>query len=315
MINNEEKDSLLQNNKHEERNLCLALVCVVTAIVIIIVGIVVSVVISPIGIVAIQRSHIHLQYIYQGVEPSNEAKNVVFSAFQKWSEYIYALDLPYRLSSGTYCDDYVTIDDSMNYAGIFVVVEFAQIDGEGNVLAFAGPCTMDANGIPRLGLIVVDATDVDILMAYGEFLLEDVIMHEIGHVLGLGTLWIPNVTYSVPAPGPNNGYLYRLKHANDAHFFYGGTGVGALVEDTGGPGTTASHWKENVYGNELMTGFLNVGNGGGIMSRITLGGLQDIGYSINYDHPDLYSLPTRRRLRGSNMRIYHVNDSINFIHP
>src|SRR4051794_6205534 len=47
------------------------------------------------------------------------------------------------------------------------------------------------------------------------------------------------------------------------------------VENTGGPGTRDSHWREAVFGNELMTGF--VGPAGNPLSRTTVGSLQDLG--------------------------------------
>lgn len=315
MDKTEETDNLLDKNVKAESCLCATLVCSVIALIVVIVVAVVTVVLTPIGIVGRGRANIHLQYIYQGVVPSAETQNVVFSAFQTWTEYIYALETPYHLENGTYCDGLATIEDSMTYAGILFVVEFAGVDGLGGVIAFAGPCRTDANGIPRLGVIVVDTADVSSLMDIGEYLLEEVIMHEIAHVLGFGTLWVPNVTYDVPSPSPGAGYLYKLQNANEAHLSYGGTGSGARVEDSGGSGTAGSHWKEGVYGNELMTGFLDIDGGLNILSRVTLGGLEDIGYEINHNHPDLYSLPARRRLRpAGHARIYHVNDSYNFLH-
>jgi hypothetical protein len=309
----EEKTNLLGKNNIEKQCFCASLICSMIAFVAITIAIVVVVVASPVGIVSVRQPYIHLQYFYQGVVPSMDAQNVVFSAFQTWTEYIYALDAPHYLDPGTYCDDLVLIDTPMTYAGILIAIEFTEIDGEGDVVAFAGPCVVDVNRIPRLGVVVVDTADVQGLMDIGEYLLQQVIMHEIAHVLGIGTLWSPNITYSTPASSPNAGYLYQLNKANIAHFSYGGGGSGARVEDTGGSGTAGSHWKEGVYGNEIMTGYIDVDAGGNILSRVTLGGLEDIGYSINYNHPDMYVLPTRRRLR-STTRIYHVNDSINFLH-
>ncbi|MEY9156351.1 leishmanolysin [Bradyrhizobium japonicum] len=39
------------------------------------------------------------------------------------------------------------------------------------------------------------------------------------------------------------------------------------VENTGGEGTVDSHWRDTVFGAELMTGFVN--QGGNPMSRVT----------------------------------------------
>ena len=66
------------------------------------------------------------------------------------------------------------------------------------------------------------------------------------------------------------------------------------VANTGGPGTREGHWRESVFGNELLTGFLD----GGInpISRVTVAALQDMGYEVNYDAADEFRLPTRTEL-------------------
>ena len=56
----------------------------------------------------------------------------------------------------------------------------------------------------------------------------------------------------------------------------------------GGPGTRLSHWRESVLNNELMTGFLNLGENP--LSRITAGSMRDLGYGAasvgeQYDLP------------------------------
>jgi hypothetical protein len=97
--------------------------------------------------------------------------------------------------------------------------------------------------------------------------------------------------------GGGDGYPYQQSGANTAHVNYGGVGLYARVEDLGGAGTAGGHWKEAIYDNELMTGYVE-GNGvHNIMSRVTLGALVDLGYAIHTDVPDLYTLPPQRRRR------------------
>jgi hypothetical protein len=59
------------------------------------------------------------------------------------------------------------------------------------------------------------------------------------------------------------------------------------VENTGGPGTADSHWRESVFGNELMTGTVNEVNP---LSRVTLGSMADLGYAVNLADADPYTL-------------------------
>lgn len=88
-------------------------------------------------------------------------------------------------------------------------------------------------------------------------------------------------------------------------------GPNAVVEDEGGPGTAMSHWKETSYFNELMTGWLDMGDNP--LSILTVDSLQDLNYVVNAKNADDYRLPSLstsdaaassggrlRRLRGGN---------------
>jgi len=69
-----------------------------------------------------------------------------------------------------------------------------------------------------------------------------------------------------------------------------GTATGVPVENTGGSGTRDAHWRESVFGNELMTGFVGPGTNMPL-SRLTVGSLADLGYSVNFAAADPYTLP------------------------
>ena len=59
------------------------------------------------------------------------------------------------------------------------------------------------------------------------------------------------------------------------------TAIAVPLETTGGAGTAGGHWLETVFGNELMTGFID--RGVNPISRITVGAFQDMGYTVNYN--------------------------------
>jgi hypothetical protein len=59
------------------------------------------------------------------------------------------------------------------------------------------------------------------------------------------------------------------------------------VENTGGPGTRLGHWRESIFTNEVMTGWVN--SGSMPISRITVGSLADMGYQVNYAAADVYT--------------------------
>jgi len=60
------------------------------------------------------------------------------------------------------------------------------------------------------------------------------------------------------------------------------------VEENGIPGTGCSHWDEETFGDELMTGYIALTTS---LSPVTIGALDDLGYEVNYAAADAYTLP------------------------
>jgi len=56
------------------------------------------------------------------------------------------------------------------------------------------------------------------------------------------------------------------------------------------PGTADAHWRESIFGPELMTGFVN--HGAMPLSAITVGSLADLGYTVNPLAADPFVVPT-----------------------
>ena len=85
-----------------------------------------------------------------------------------------------------------TIDDLV----IFAVLD--SIDGPGKILGQAGPCFIRLPGyLPLIGAMRFDTADVATLESAGQF--DEVILHEMGHVLGFGTIWGPLGLLADPA--------------------------------------------------------------------------------------------------------------------
>ncbi|MEM6562065.1 MAG: SdrD B-like domain-containing protein, partial [Planctomycetota bacterium] len=115
-------------------------------------------------------------------------------------------------------------------------------------------------------------------------------VHEIGHALGFfDDLWVANDIVSGFTEGPfgilETGPDPRWLGENAVREYNTtfGTNVGGVpLEDEAG----ASHWRESVFGTELMTPFLS----GGLqeLSRVTVGAMQDIGYAVDYGAADFY---------------------------
>lgn len=176
-----------------------------------------------------------------------------------------------------------TIDDVVIFATI------QRIDGPGNILGQAGPCYVrDADLLTVVGRMIFDLDDVATLENSGRFV--DVVLHEMGHVLGFGSLW--NLMGLITGRGGGDPFFHGPAAraafiAADPLASFGGTIV--PVENSGGPGTRDVHWRESVARNELMTGFLNAGTANPL-SAFTAGSLRDQGYLVDDAAADEFSL-------------------------
>jgi hypothetical protein len=74
-------------------------------------------------------------------------------------------------------------------------------------------------------------------------------------------------------------------------------GTAVPVENTGGEGTAYAHWRESVFGSELMTGWLNAGSNP--LSALTIAQFRDLGYVVNDALGDGYSFAAAIRAAGS----------------
>jgi predicted Zn-dependent protease len=110
-----------------------------------------------------------------GLSPAQQA--AFANAAQRWAQVITG-DLPPDIVDGH------TIDD------VLIEAEGVPIDGPGRTLGQAGPTHVRLGSLlPVKGIMSFDTADLDRMEADGS--LTDVILHEMGHVLGFGTLCKP----------------------------------------------------------------------------------------------------------------------------
>jgi hypothetical protein len=245
-----------------------------------------------------------------GSSISNAQKAVFQSAATRW-EQIITNDLPDIAGTiqSTICGTSVTGFPSVN--GIDDVVIFANItaiDGPGGILGQAGPCATRNSGtkLPAVGIMQFDSADVGSFTATA---FQDVILHEMGHVLGIGTLWKFKNLLSGAGSGGNCGATPTYTGANAKTEFATLGGSGNIpVEgssDGSGPGTCDSHWREATFDNELMTGYYNAGVTNPL-SRMTIASLKDLGYEVSFATADPYTLPSvlgGLRPQGTRLRL------------
>ena len=195
-------------------------------------------------------------------------KNAFKMAANRWSKVIVG-DLPDVVVNGQVIDD------------VLIEASGVAIDGPGGILGQAGPTHLRpasagaAKFIPAKGRMQFDTADLANMQANGT--LGDVITHEMGHVLGIGTIWTQK---GLLAGASGNNPTFTGTNAKKEYGTLKGTGPAAVpVENTGGPGTKNSHWRETVFRNELMTGF--VAGPPNPMSRLTVASLKDLGYVVD----------------------------------
>ena len=213
-----------------------------------------------------------IQFVFSGLTAAQRA--YFERAADRWESVIVG-DLPDARYLGQ------TVDD------LLIDARAVRIDGVRGILGQAGPDRMRGGSrLPYHGVMEFDRADVSAMIADGTFL--GVILHEMGHVLGIGTLW------------EDLGLLAGARTANPRftgsqavaayNSIFGRSAAGVPVEAGGGPGTRDSHWRESVFRRELMTGW--VGPGSNMpLSRITVGSLADIGYTVNMAAADPFVPP------------------------
>jgi hypothetical protein len=230
-----------------------------------------------------------------GSRPSDRVQAAIKEVLARWEEIVVG-DLP----DWTLPDDPDVIPDERcggNGARIrggsgddvTVLINIAPIDGPGSTLGFAGPCyvrTIDTGQwVTSVGILTLDSAD---LSGMPESTLFSLIWHEIGHVMGIGTLWrFGNDLLAFPgSPDPRytgEGGIAGYQHA-------GGQDPSVPVANTGGSGTRDSHWRESTFDEEIMTGYSEVGGLDQPISLMTVLSLQDLGFQVDSTQADPFSI-------------------------
>lgn len=160
-------------------------------------------------------------------------------------------------------------------------------------------------GLPYHGQIQISAAFID---TPG---IANTLAHEIGHVLGFGRPWKRETAFQslVSGIGTSNPVFQGANATREykALFGQGVTSVPLYERSAASPpaydGSYGSHWRDSVFkaangsSFELMTSAYNVTgsiNGAfiaAILSRATVGAMQDLGYSVNYSNAEKYVTP------------------------
>lgn len=114
--------------------------------------------------------------------------------------------------------------------------------------------------------------------------LRDIVVHEFGHVIGIGSLWEKN----------GNALVDRATNTYKANTYAGKAYAELLNSSTPQPipvePRVFGHWDENKFGNELLTPFAEREGTKMPLSQVTLASLRDMGWNVNYGAAAPFSL-------------------------
>ena len=227
---------------------------------------------------------------------------IIAAAFNKWDE---LLDKDPRFTTYTIT---VSVSVSTLDAGVLggaslnTVYYFGTMNF-GNTFPADGNITLSDSYLPNLKTAIHDD---------GNSSYYHVFLHELGHILGIGSLWdltdFPKIAY---VEDSQTKYYYTGEKALQEYKNYfpdydNNNFVGIPFEDDGSSGTMNVHPEEGSEGSissddryingvfhpgldtELMSGWLDSYPTNAPLSRITLGFLDDMGYIVDYNKADTY---------------------------
>ena len=253
----------------------------------------------------VPASAFKIEVRYPDGEPSAAVKAAFDAAATKWQSIVVG-DLedvviagtdtmgPITVAGGQACIP-ATVNQTIDDVLIFAYVK--PIDGARGILGFATPIyTRDADTTTVSGCMVFDVADMEELASVGQ--LEATITHEMGHVLGLGTLWYAKgKTVGSCESGANSSKPY-FTGGSARQAFRSELGMSVAWTDSMVPlegqgacfnGTRDGHPSEAIFVNELMTGYIDpVSNP---LSAVSAGMLRDLGLTVNDLATDAYTVP------------------------
>ncbi|WP_170385454.1 leishmanolysin-related zinc metalloendopeptidase [Ruegeria atlantica] len=188
-----------------------------------------------------------------------------------------------------------TVDD------VLIEARLTDIDGVGNILGGANVFSArEATALDAytavVGLMEFDTSDAQALSTYGTW--DDVVLHEMFHALGFGTLWdnyYPDIISQTSTQVAGQDTRRPTDDVYETTAVYNGAAGNAeyiseswtdgdqiIVETEGGSGTALAHWDDDVHGDELLTGYLDTVEGA-YLSDWSIAALADIGYYVDQD--------------------------------
>ncbi len=222
---------------------------------------------------------------------AREIRSRILAQADRWARIVKATDLEdIRWQPGTIrCQDLEYNLQRHLVDDVIVLVSVRDRTEDGATGVGVGTCGFrDSSKLPLIGAIRLYLDGVSERDA------DDLILHAFGHMLGFGNSWPMLGLLRDPA---------RHNERADPHFV--GAGATATFVAAGGAdyagqkvpvendvtwGSVDTHWRESVFGTEVMTPGLRSGVADQL-SAITIQSLADIGYTVDVEQADVFILP------------------------
>ena len=275
------------------------------------------------------------------ITPMTETQAAAYrNAAEKWMRVLAGTelpDMPVGAEIPVGCWDEISDRRVDSVDDLLLVVAVGTFESS-TTIASAGSCRRHADSmLPWMGRVKFNERYLAEIEADGG--LEEVILHEMGHTLGLGSydwrqfdlLANPTLTWLwitvLHDPGEDTHFTGSL--AAEAFDEAGGTdyadGSKVPVENCKGPGSGDSHWRELYWseavgesncregdillGGELMSPTYNRGVRAPL-SNITIQALADMGYTVDASEAESYSLPEPGAERADPERTLDYGDDV-----
>ena len=251
----------------------------------------------PVSVSGARPGLFDIDLIFKGDVPTS-VRAAFDRAAEYWSAILAATELADVPLSGDFelgCLGITARTFKSSVDDLVIVASVSSIDGARRTIAYAAVCGIRKgdSGLPFMGAIAFDLDDAEWMTSRD---LDEVILHEMGHVLGIGTLWSRFGLLRNPS--------LPLQWNTDTHFtgplaitafdLAGGTaytqGEKVPVENRLGFGSGDSHWRDRVLDYELMTPTQNIGVADPL-SAVTIQSLADLGYTVDVGLAEGYALP------------------------
>ncbi|MCY4375101.1 MAG: hypothetical protein OXC31_15170 [Spirochaetaceae bacterium] len=262
-----------------------------------------------------------IDLVYVGAEPTAKQRAIIRAAAGVW-ENVVASGFPDEpvLTNAWRCrpGDPDPFGDVIDDLRIYFRLEPAEETSAG--LARAGTCWERSGGLPLISEVILDT---ETLGGLGDDVLRTLVVHEVAHALGFGS----SRRWDDMLQSAASGHVPDEAAPPDTHFpgqravsAFDEVGGGAyrgrkvpVENDAGryGAGSVDNHWRESVFGPELMTPRLSKSSGDQPLSTVTIAALADLGYHVDFTHAEAYTLPggTPFRVAGE-LQELHLGDDI-----